>query len=52
MIEEAKEKIENGEGSAKVQEGLTQLENGVKEGKLKGEAAVEEAKKKIEELTK
>ena len=52
MIEEAKDKVENGEGSAKVREGLQQLENGVKEGKLQGEAAVEETKKKINELTK
>ncbi len=52
LIEEAKDKVENGEGSAKVREGLQQLENGVKEGKLQGEAAVEETKKKIKELTK
>ena len=52
LIEEAKDKVENGEGSAKIKEGLNQLENGVKEGKLQGEAAVEETKKKIEDLTK
>ena len=41
-----------GKGSAAVREGLEQVEKGLKEGKLQGEEAVEDAKKRLEELTK